>query len=73
MSKKAAKKAAKKALLNECEVKVPLHEQTIDLYAGDGTDSGSLEAQKARRELTKAMRAKRRASIKEDNFLRLMG
>lgn len=53
--------------------KVPLYEQTIDLPAGDGTLAGAVQAQEARDELTKAMRNKRRASIKEANFLKAMG
>jgi large subunit ribosomal protein L54 len=53
--------------------KVPIYEQTIDLPAGDGTANGAAKAQSAREELTKAMRTKRRATIKEANFLRAMG
>jgi len=53
--------------------KVPLYEQTIDLPAGDGTLAGAVQASEARDELTKAMRNKRRASIKEANFLKAMG
>lgn len=53
--------------------KVPLYEQTIDLPAGDGTLEGALQAAGARGELTKAMRDKRRATIKEANFLKAMG
>lgn len=53
--------------------KVPLYEQTIDLPAGDGTLFGAVQAAEARDELTKAMRNKRRASIKEANFLKAMG
>jgi large subunit ribosomal protein L54 len=69
-----AKKARKQALLNPESMvpKVPLHEQSIDLPAGDGTVEGALDAAKARHELTKAMRGKRRASIKEANFLKAM-
>jgi large subunit ribosomal protein L54 len=52
--------------------KVPLYEQTIDLPSGDGTIQGAVKAAEAREELTKAMRDKRRGSIKEDNFLRTM-
>jgi large subunit ribosomal protein L54 len=50
-----------------------LYEQTIDLPAGDGSLEGSIKAQDAREELTKAMRNKRRATIKEANFLKAMG
>lgn len=53
--------------------KVPIYEQTIDLPAGDGTLAGAIVAQQAREELTKAMRGKRRAAIKENNFLKAMG
>jgi len=52
--------------------KVPLYEQTIDLPAGDGSAKGAVEASGAREELTKAMRNKRRAGIKEANFLKGM-
>ncbi|KAK8162899.1 mitochondrial ribosomal protein L37-domain-containing protein [Phyllosticta citrichinensis] len=71
----AAKALRKQALLNPESLapKVPLYEQTIDLPAGDGSVEGNLEAEKARHELTKAMRQKRRAAIKEANFLRTMG
>lgn len=53
--------------------KVPIYEQTIDLPAGDGSLQGAVEAAGARDELTKAMRNKRRATIKEANFLKAMG
>lgn len=55
------------------EPKVPLYEQTVDLPAGDGSLEGAVKAQEARGELTKAMRNKRRADIKEKNFLKAMG
>lgn len=67
-----AKKAMKERALQEVSQKVPLYEQTIDLPGGDGTEEGNLEAARARQELTKAMREKRRATIKEANFLRTM-
>jgi large subunit ribosomal protein L54 len=51
---------------------VPLYEQSIDLPAGDGTVEGAMDAERAREELTKAMRVKRRAAIKEQNFLKTM-
>lgn len=71
----AAKKLRKQALLHPESLvpKVPLYEQSVDLPAGDGTVDGALQAQMAREELTKAMRAKRRSVIKEANFLRAMG
>lgn len=53
--------------------KVPIYEQTIDLPAGDGTIEGAVKAGEARGELNKAMRDKRRAQIKERNFLKAMG
>lgn len=53
--------------------KIPLYEQTVDLPAGDGSLEGAVQAAGAREELTKAMRDKRRASIKEANFLKAMG
>jgi large subunit ribosomal protein L54 len=53
--------------------KVPIYEQTIDLPTGDGTLQGAVQAASAREELTKAMRNKRRATIKEANFLKAMG
>jgi large subunit ribosomal protein L54 len=74
---KSKRAAAKKALKNKAAhddvfEKVPLYEQTIDLPSGDGTEEGALEAARARQELTRAMREKRRATIKEANFLRTM-
>lgn len=54
------------------EKEVPLYEQTIDLPASDGTLEGATNADAAREDLTKAMRTKRRADIKESNFLRTM-
>jgi large subunit ribosomal protein L54 len=53
--------------------KVPIYEQTVDLPAGDGSLAGAVEAASARDELTKAMRNKRKAIIKEANFLKAMG
>lgn len=53
--------------------KVPIYEQTVDLPAGDGSLQGAHRAGEARGELTKAMRDKRRATIKEANFLKAMG
>jgi large subunit ribosomal protein L54 len=67
-----AKKVMKERAAQEVSQKVPLYEQTIDLYAGDGSEAGNVEAARARQELTKAMREKRRATIKEANFLRTM-
>jgi len=42
------------------------------LPAGDGTVEGAVQALGAREELKKAMRVKRRANIKEGNFLKSM-
>ena len=52
--------------------KVPIYEQSIDLPAGDGTVQGAVNAVKAREDLRKAMRVKRRTTIKEGNFLKSM-
>jgi large subunit ribosomal protein L54 len=72
---KAAKALRKQAALNPEALapKIPIYEQSVDLPAGDGTVEGAVEAGEARGELNKAMREKRRKSIKEDNFLRSMG
>ncbi|KAF9736292.1 hypothetical protein PMIN06_008273 [Paraphaeosphaeria minitans] len=71
----AAKRLRKEQLANPGMLvpKVPIYEQTIDLPAGDGTVDGAVKAGEARGELTKAMRDKRRAAIKERNFLKAMG
>lgn len=70
----AAKRLRKEQLANpELLVpKVPLYEQTTDLPAGDGSFESAMKADEARSELTKAMRGKRRAGIKEKNFLKAM-
>ncbi|KAF2626900.1 hypothetical protein BU25DRAFT_431906 [Macroventuria anomochaeta] len=71
----AAKRLRKEQAMNPelLTPKIPLYEQTIDLPAGNGSLEGAMEAAGAREELTKAMRDKRRASIKEANFLKAMG
>ncbi|KAI5272637.1 hypothetical protein E4T47_04090 [Aureobasidium subglaciale] len=71
----AAKALRKQQLLNPGALapKIPLHEQTIDLPAGDGSLKGAIEAMEARDALTKSMRKNRRAKIKEANFLKAMG
>jgi large subunit ribosomal protein L54 len=71
----AAKRLRKEQAMNPelLAPKVPLYEQTIDLPAGDGSLEGAVQAAGARGELTKAMRDKRRANIKEANFLKAMG
>ncbi|KAF2271989.1 uncharacterized protein EI97DRAFT_504594 [Westerdykella ornata] len=71
----AAKRLRKEQLANPDLLipKVPIYEQTIDLPAGDGTPEGAVAAARARDELRKALRDKRRAKIKEGNFLKAMG
>jgi large subunit ribosomal protein L54 len=71
----AAKRLRKEQAMNPelLAPKVPLYEQTIDLPTGDGGLEGAVQAAGAREELTKAMRDKRRAGIKEANFLKTMG
>lgn len=73
--RKATKKARREGLgmKEESAQQVPLQEQSIDLPSGDGTVASALEADAAREELTKAMRQKRRGTIKEANFLKSMG
>ena len=73
--RRAAKALRKQQLLHPelLQPKVPLYEQSIDLPSGDGTLQGARQAGEARGELTKSMREKRRAKIKEDNFLKAMG
>jgi large subunit ribosomal protein L54 len=73
-SKRQAAKKAKKAG-GEPDIamrKVPIYEQSIDMPVGDGTAEGAMLAEAARGQLTKAMRQKRRATIKETNFLKTM-
>ncbi|KAF2634341.1 hypothetical protein P280DRAFT_278232 [Massarina eburnea CBS 473.64] len=71
----AAKRLRKEHLANPelLGPKIPVYEQTLDLPASDGTLDGSVKASDARDGLTKAMRGKRRADIKEKNFLKAMG
>jgi large subunit ribosomal protein L54 len=73
-SKRQAAKKAKKASGNPdiSMRKVPIYEQSIDMPTGDGTPEGAMLAEAAREELTKALRQKRRATIKETNFLKTM-
>ncbi|KAF2467573.1 uncharacterized protein BDR25DRAFT_292068 [Lindgomyces ingoldianus] len=70
----AAKRLRKEQLANPDLLvpKIPIYEQTVDLPSGDGTLQGAVQAAKAREELTKAMRVKRRGAIKESNFLKAM-
>ena len=72
--RKAAKALRKQQLLHPemLQPKVPIYEQSIDLPSGDGTVLGARQAGDARGELTKRMREKRRAKVKEDNFLKGM-
>ncbi|GAB7364947.1 hypothetical protein MBLNU230_g5732t1 [Neophaeotheca triangularis] len=53
--------------------KVPVFEQSVDLFAGDGSLEGRKQAGEVRGDLTKAMRGERRRRIKEANFLKAMG
>ncbi|OCL02350.1 hypothetical protein AOQ84DRAFT_327569 [Glonium stellatum] len=70
----AAKRLRKQALINPeiLTPKVPIYEQSIDLPSGDGTVQGAVNAVKAREDLRKAMRVRRRSTIKEGNFLKSM-
>ncbi|KAF2132929.1 hypothetical protein P153DRAFT_364183 [Dothidotthia symphoricarpi CBS 119687] len=70
----AAKRLRKEQAMNPGMLipKVPIYEQTVDLPTGDGSLQGAVQAGEARDELTKAMRDKRRATIKEANFLKAM-
>jgi len=80
--KKAAKAQRKQEALNAGREKIPnipIEEQSIDLFQKPGTQDSSedmiksnAEAGEARLEITKAMRTKRRGSIKEANFLKSM-
>ncbi|OCK83843.1 hypothetical protein K432DRAFT_290155 [Lepidopterella palustris CBS 459.81] len=71
----AAKRLRKQQLMNPelLAPKVPIYEQSIDLPAGNGSIEGAVQAANAREELRKAMRVKRRSTIKEGNFLKSMG
>ena len=51
---------------------MPIYEQTIDLPTSDGTLEGAASAEMAREVLSRAMSQKRRADIKETNFLKTM-
>jgi large subunit ribosomal protein L54 len=70
----AAKKQQRQSALEaeRSRQRVPLYEQSIDLAAGDGTVRGAMVAGQVRDELTRAMRQKRKADIKESNFLKTM-
>ncbi|KAF1912500.1 mitochondrial ribosomal protein L37-domain-containing protein [Ampelomyces quisqualis] len=70
----AAKRLRKEHALNPDLLvpKIPLFEQTVDLPVAQGSLEGAVEARGAREELTKVMRGKRRADIKEKNFLKAM-
>lgn len=52
--------------------KVPVQEQSRDLWAGDGSAAGAVRAEEGRREVTRALRGVRRRGIKEENFLKGM-
>ncbi|KAF2498351.1 hypothetical protein BU16DRAFT_443636, partial [Lophium mytilinum] len=78
-SKKQRRLAAKRLRKQELRdpdalaPKIPIYEQSIDLPAGNGTVQGAIQAAAVRKELQKAMRVKRRGTIKEGNFLKTMG
>lgn len=58
--------------LGPVEVAVPIEEQSIDLPTSDGSPEAMKAFADTARELTLAMRVKRRAAIKESNFLKSM-
>ncbi|MCJ1352341.1 MAG: hypothetical protein MMC33_002325 [Icmadophila ericetorum] len=68
LAARAAKKLAEQNK-NAAPV-VPIDQQSIDLPGGDGTLRGAVEAERAREELTDAMRKRRKKGIKEANFLK---
>ncbi|KAF1986113.1 hypothetical protein K402DRAFT_355961 [Aulographum hederae CBS 113979] len=82
--RKAEKRLRKAAMLNPTALapQIPIYEQSVDLPFGAGNGNGNgngkgsleatLEAGKTREELRKAMRTRRRAAIKEANFLKTM-
>ncbi|PNS18540.1 54S ribosomal protein L37, mitochondrial [Sphaceloma murrayae] len=81
--RKAAKALRKKEMAMAASGKslapaVPLEEQSIDLPAGDSLGASpravevNLQASAVRQDVTKALRKKRRAKIKEMNFLKGM-
>lgn len=51
---------------------IPINEQTIDMPVGEGTHESVADAIRTARDLTKSLRAQRRATIKEANFLKTM-
>ncbi|KAF2674222.1 hypothetical protein BT63DRAFT_419528, partial [Microthyrium microscopicum] len=53
-------------------VEIPIHQQSIDLPVSDGSDESIAAYQGELKQITMALRAERRAKIKEDNFLRGM-
>lgn len=73
--RQAAKRLRKLAASNPEQLapKVPLVERSIDLPSNpEHSIQGAMEALDARQELTRALRAKRRAGIKQKNFLKGM-
>lgn len=73
--RQAAKRLRKLVASNPAQLapKIPLVERSIDLPSNpQHSIQGAIEASEARQELTRALRAKRRASIKEKNFLKGM-
>lgn len=74
-SKKMAKRAAKMAGMTDLDASreaIPINEQTIDMPVGEGTLESVADAIRTARDLTKSLRAQRRATIKENNFLKTM-
>jgi large subunit ribosomal protein L54 len=77
MTKRQAKKAKKNMRkhdknLGPVEVAIPIEEQSVDLPTSDGSPESMKSFADAAKELTHAMRIKRRAAIKESNFLKSM-
>ncbi len=70
---KAARKLASMSGVESARQTVPLAEQSVDLPSNPRQDlEGAMQAANARDELTKALRVRRRGSIKEANFLKGM-
>lgn len=72
--KQAAARALRKKALSEPEApRVPIHEQSSELpFGADGTLTSRKEAFAARAALTKSLRQRRRATIKETNYVKSM-
>lgn len=71
--KAAEAKALAEGNLEALAPKIPIQQQSINLPGSEGGDvAHNIEAAEARIELKKAMRAERKAKIKEDNYLKSM-